>query len=102
MLEHCIPTNPKDDETIIEAELIMQHKDDLLEDLGYALEELQRASMFLEILRHLLDVGDSHRDQTDQARWAALLIQQSLLVNESAVDCLQVWPKRLYPQESPL
>ena len=77
----------------------MHQKERLLEDLGHALEELQRMTQFLEILRHLAEVGDSHHDQTDQARWAALLIQQALLVNETAVDLLQVWPQRLDPQD---
>jgi Fe-S cluster biosynthesis and repair protein YggX len=80
----------------------MRQKDRLLEDLGLAIEELQRASMLLEILKHLVEVGDTHYDHFVQARWAALLIQQSLVVNETAVDFLEPWPERLDPQECPL
>lgn len=80
----------------------MHQKERLLEDLGHALEELQRMTQFLEILRHLAEVGDSHPDHLAQSQWASLLIQQALLVNETAVDLLQVWPERLDPQESPL
>lgn len=102
MREHCLPTDPKMPNPSLRLILIMHQKERLLEDLGKALEELQRMTQFLEILRHLAEVGDSHPDQFAQARWAALLIQQALVVNELAVDILQVWPERLDPQDLPL
>lgn len=70
--------------------------DDLLEDLGYALEELERATTFLELLRHLLDADAPARLPDDElARFSRVLVSAALLVNETAVDFLQVHPDRL-------
>jgi hypothetical protein len=79
----------------------MQHKDGLLEDLGLAIEELQRASMFLEIVQALIDL-EPCVDPSTRTDWIALLIKQALLTNETAVDFLQVWPDRLTSGHHPL
>lgn len=94
MLEHCIPTDPKDDETIIEAKNIMQYKDKVLEDLGYGIEEMQRASRFLEIARALTESEDL-ADPSTQSQWVAMLLRESLLVTETAVSFLEHLPGRL-------
>lgn len=94
MLEHCIPTDPKDDETIIEAKNIMQYKDKVLEDLGYGIEEMQRASTFLEIARALTESEDL-ADPSTQSQWIAMLLREALLVTETAVGFLEHLPGRL-------
>lgn len=101
MLQHCLTTDPKDALTIIEAELIMQHKDGLLEDLSCAIEELERAAMFLEIARAVVDTP-LPTDSCTKAQWSSLLLSQALLVNETATDFLRAWPDRLDAQSIPL
>lgn len=70
--------------------------DKMTDDLTSALEDLQRVMRSLEILTHLLEADDDHRlPDASLICYAHHLISQALLVNETAVDTLQVWPDRL-------
>lgn len=70
--------------------------DKLVEDLGYALEELERTATILEIAQLLADT-DTMPDLAldDRKRYTALLTQQAVWANDTALDFFKLWPEHL-------
>jgi hypothetical protein len=69
------------------------------EDLGYAIEELEKIIDFLKIAQLLAD-DDAVPDLplADRKRYMALMAQQAILHNDTALDFFKLWPERLEKQ----